>query len=125
MKQIFIKITGVTPKELAALHSLYDDGLHQKSSHRVFWQGRTKSGYSAGDVGHPSLISVVSSKLDGSHATYTVELCVDAVTVDVCPPDAGSPAGVWELRASESLLKRIWDALGIFPPEEQFVKVRN
>lgn len=127
VKQIFIKITGVTPKELATLHSLYKDGLCQKAKNKVFWLKLHTAD------SNPVLVEILSAKLDIEHSTYTVELRVDAVRGDICPPSRNyqafrqeaQSAGEWELYAPASVLAHVWKALGIFPCEEQFIKVRD
>jgi hypothetical protein len=126
-KQVFVKVAGVTPKELADLHALYKYGTCQEATHKVFHQ-KTQAGDS-----YPIVLEIVSSKLDKKHDTYTVEFQVNAVITDICPPSPGyhscsensSSAGEWELRPAAIVLLRIWEILGVFPLDETFKKAHD
>ncbi len=138
MKSVFFKVTGVTPEELAALHALYEDGRRQHAEHKVNWL--CTDSCNSSDGGFPIVAEIVSSKLDKDYNTYTVEFRLDALMTDIVPwkprrlPNSGElfgglseqqPHGDWELRPGLNVLRRIWDVLGIFPAEEQFIKVRD
>ena len=121
MKTVFLKVTGVTPDELASLHALYDDGRYQESGGAV----RFKSPSLRDSVPSKALlVSIVSAKLDKDHPTYTVEIQVNAVIGDLFHAN-GLQQGIWELSASASVLNRIWQALKIFPEKEEFFRVRD
>ena len=109
---MFLKISGVTPERLHDLH----ETLKSNKVRGLRAINRPTTNSHPEQIVSPTYARLLRNKMSEANGSYTLELRVD---VDAVPSRVASFDPNKRVMVSRKVVDALFDALGIFPEEEQ------
>ena len=120
---MFIKLTGVPPAELTALHKILDWENRNDPVRKLVRKFTRFENDEAKErnIEQSIPIQILSSKLEENKASYTIEIKISCKfeLKNCCPSDDGAGfSGTYTITPSRAILLAMIDALNILPEKE-------